>query len=424
MHAKTKFQSTLLTLSLVLSVACGGSGGGSGAPAGSPSSSTTPQNPRNIPNVPAPTPSNNQVVDVNNVADLQDAVRNVNSDTTIRIAAGIYQLTNTLHITGGVQNVELIGATGNASDVIIQGFGMSNANFGNVPHGVMVSQAQDVLLAHLTIRDVYYHPVTLQPNAGAQRVTMRNLHLINAGEQFIKSNSGTNTGVNDGVVEDCIMEYETTARSSYTNGVDVHMGQNWIIRGCVFRNIQAPTGGGLAGPAILMWNGSQGTLTENNIFLNCARGIAYGLSANKPDDHSGGVIRNNVFYRAANQAGDVGIGVTNGAGAVVVHNTVILSGTYANAIEVRFSTNIAIEVRNNLCDANIQERNGANTVQSHNRTDAHNGDFVNLSQGDFHLSNNSSAIDQGQFHSQASVDIDGQSRPMGGQPDLGADERR
>ncbi len=51
------------------------------------------------------------------------------------------------------------------------------------------------------------------------------------------------------------MEYDTTSRDDYTNGVDVHTGDNWIIRHNLFRNIRAPQGA-LAGPAILMWNAS------------------------------------------------------------------------------------------------------------------------------------------------------------------------
>ena len=51
-------------------------------------------------------------------------------------------------------------------------------------------------------------------------------------------------------------------------------GANWIVRHNLFRNIVAPAGE-LAGPAVLVWNASNGTLTEGNRFLNCARGIAW-----------------------------------------------------------------------------------------------------------------------------------------------------
>ena len=60
-----------------------------------------------------------------------------------------------------------------------------------------------------------------------------------------------------------MIEYTTTAKDNYTNGVDVHTGANWIIRHNLFRNIVAP-GTQLAGPAVLMWNGSRNSVVEGN----------------------------------------------------------------------------------------------------------------------------------------------------------------
>jgi len=68
------------------------------------------------------------------------------------------------------------------------------------------------------------------------------------------------------VVQYSVIQYETTRRDSYTNAVDVHSGRNWTVRHNLFRNIRAPQGQ-LAGPAILMWNGSSGTLAEGNTFV-------------------------------------------------------------------------------------------------------------------------------------------------------------
>ena len=58
------------------------------------------------------------VVDVSTVAQLQAAVANLTSGTTIRVAPGRYQLTQELRIRNGVQNVTLAGATGNRQDVV------------------------------------------------------------------------------------------------------------------------------------------------------------------------------------------------------------------------------------------------------------------------------------------------------------------
>jgi len=121
----------------------------------------------------------------------------------------------------------------------------------------------------------------------------------------------------------------------YTNGVDVHTGAGWIIRHNLFRNIVAPNG--LAGPAVLIWNHSTATVTEGNQFVNCARGVSYGLQNVRGFDHAGGIIRNNYFFRAADQPGDAAILVADSPDTQVVNNTVFVSGTYATPIEYRFA---------------------------------------------------------------------------------------
>ena len=206
-------------------------------------------------------------------------------------------------------------------------------------------------IANLTIRDVFYHPIIL--NAGVQSPLVHNVHLINAGQQFVKSNPNpAGGGVDNGIVEYSIIEYETTSRDAYTNGVDVHTGRNWIVRHNLFRNIRAPQGQ-LAGPALLMWNGSSGTLAEGNTFVNCQREIAFGLIERTPDDHTGGIIRNNFIYRDKSIAGDAAIGVFDSPNTQVLHNTILASGTYFSPIEYRFAQTTGVLVANNLLDGAI-----------------------------------------------------------------------
>ena len=224
---------------------------------------------------PAPplAPPGGAIVNVATDAQLQAAVQALTSNTTIVLAPGTYVLSSTLWINGTFANVGIRGATNNADDVVLVGPGMTEAAYGNVPYGIWTGgNVQGVTIANLTIRGLYYHPIIL--NGGTQTPHIYNVHLIDAGEQFIKSNpNGAAGGVNNGIVEYSVIEFTTTARDYYTNGVDVHAGANWIVRNNLFRNIVAPPGQ-LAGPAVLMWNHSSGTLTEGNTFLNCARGIS------------------------------------------------------------------------------------------------------------------------------------------------------
>ena len=106
--------------------------------------------------------------------------------TTISIAAGTYKLTNTLYIKSA--DVTLRGATNRRDDVILVGKGMTSATDGGVPYGVWTDSPR-LTIANLTIRDVFEHAIILNPNADGARVY--NVHLINAGAQFIKANPDT-----------------------------------------------------------------------------------------------------------------------------------------------------------------------------------------------------------------------------------------
>jgi hypothetical protein len=372
-----------------------------------------------IPPAPLPPPTG-PVVNVSTVAQLQSAVAAIASNTTIVIAPGTYNLTGTLYINGTFTNVGIRGATANREDVVLVGKGMSAANDGGVPFGIWVGgNVAGVTIANLTIRDVFYHPIML--NAGAQSPLIHNVRLVNAGQQLLKSNpNGSGGGVDNGIVEYSAFEYDTTSRDDYTNGVDVHTGDNWIIRHNLFRNIRAPQGQ-LAGPAILMWNGSTNTLVDGNTFVNCQREIALGLIERTPNDHSGGIVRNNFIYR--NVPGDSAIYVGDSPNTQVLHNSIFISGTYANPIEYRFPHTTGTVIANNILDGTIAARNGATGSVSGNFTTATAALFVNPAAGNLHLSPSASAVlnKVASPPAAAATDWDGQPRPAGS-TDLGADE--
>jgi hypothetical protein len=362
------------------------------------------------------------VITVSSVAQLQSAVAAIASNTTILVAPGTYALTSTLYVNGTFTNVGIRGATGNRDDVVIAGKGMNAAGDGGVPFGIWVGgSVRGITIAHLTLRDFYNHPIIL--NAGAQSPLVHNVHLVNAGQQFVKANpDGAGGGVDNGIVEYSVIEYATTSRDDYTNAVDVHTADNWIIRHNLFRNIRAPQGQ-LAGPAILAWNGSTNTLVDGNTFIDCQREISLGLIQRAPYDHSGGIIRNNFVYRSPSVSGDAAVLVADSPNTQVLHNSILMSGTYGNAVEYRFTHSTGVVVANNVLDGAVTARDGAAAAVSGNYLTATASLFVSPATGDLHIRPSAAVLldKVATPLGAAGPDWDGQPRPAGS-TDLGADE--
>ena len=354
---------------------------------------------------------------------LQEAVQSLSSGTTILIQPGTYRLSRTLYVKGQLSNVSIRGATANRDDVVLVGSGMGSSADGAVRFAIWTGESVDgVTIANLTIRDVAEHAIILNPTT--ERPHIYNVRLLDVGAQFIKGNpDAAGNGVHNGVLEYSAIEYTTTSRDYYTNGIDIHGGWNWVIRRNVFRNITAPPGQ-LAGPAVLMWNRAGNTLTDGNLFLNCARAIAYGLiDRGGFDDHAGGIIRNNVIFRAASQPGDTGIHVADSPDTQILNNTILLSGTYPAPIEYRYPGAARLLLINNLLDGRIAPRDGATATVRNNLTSAAAGWFVDGRAGDLHLAPSAAAaIDAGLMVIDVPDDIDGRPRPLGAAYDVGADE--
>jgi uncharacterized protein DUF4082/Big-like domain-containing protein len=368
-------------------------------------------------------PPTGTVIYVSTEPQLQAAVLKLASNTTLILAPGTYVLTSTLYLNGSLTNVTIRGGTDSRDDVVLQGPGMTNASYGSVPDGIWIGgQVQGFTIANLTIRDLYYSAIMF--NAGTESPHVYNVHLLDTGRPFITSSpDGVGGGVDNGIVEYSVIEYTTTAKDANTNGIDVHTGANWIIRHNLFRNIVAPAGE-LAGPAVQMWDSSINTLTEGNTFLDCAREISYGfVNRDGGFDHSGGVIRNNFMYRSGARSGDVAISIADSPNTQVLNNTIYLSGTYATPIEYRFAGTTGVLVANNLLDGFPWARDGATGSEQNNLSGATANMFVNAAAGDLHLSASATtAIDHGVPLANVTDDWDGQSRPSGAAPDIGADE--
>jgi hypothetical protein len=252
------------------------------------------------------------------------------------------------------------------------------------------------------------------------------LHIIDIGDQFLKNNPTTNglNGVDNGILENSLLEYSSVSPDAYTNGLDVHRGKNWIVRSNTFKNFRSNAG--LAGPAVLIWNGSSDSTVIRNTFVNNQRDISFGLDPTKPvdgtTDHARGVIANNFIYKTSSIGSDVPIAIFDSPQTKIYYNTVVTNGGYPNAIEYRFTRTTAVDIKNNLADAAIVSRDGGSGVVTNNITNATAGMFASTSTADLHLvAAATAAIDRGVTVS-VTDDFDGQPRPHGTASDIGADE--
>jgi hypothetical protein len=377
-----------------------------------------------------------RIVNVSTEPQLQTAMGNLQSGDTILIASGTYNLSSSLYVNGR-QNITIRGTNG-STNVVLVGKGMDNTNYGNVPFGIW-SNSTNTTIAHLTIRDTWDNEIIFNP--GAQSPHVYCVRLLNAGSQFIKSNPTDVTnglGVNNGVVEYCWFEYtgnppgDHGSGVGYFNGISAHAAQNWFIRGNLFKNLHNPDSAHyLWNPAVLFWNHSVNTITEQNTFLNVDRAVAYGLQNTTPFfDHAGGAIRNNfvcllpgLMSAARTADSDGSLIAWNSPGTQIDHNSVLLNSNELYAVEFRFSTTTNGTARNILSDAPIHLRDGATATLNSNLATAAPGLFANPAVADLHLlATATNAIDQGQTLATVTNDFDGDRRPRGARSDIGADE--
>ncbi len=392
--------------------------------------------PADAPGLPPPDPGIFTIIEVSTAQALADACWNLQSGEAVVIAPGTYDLASVAFPNGvdgrltvgrfgapAISNIQIRGATGDPEDVTILGVGMLDPI---VPFGFQVFTATDVLIADLSIGNVYYHSVAIQGDQGAARVRLYHSRFFDAGQQIVKGPGGAP----DVVIEYSEIFYTAGAvvhpegsppNSCYTNGIDALGASGWVIRDNLIRGIKCQNLD-LAGPAILMWGDTSDTLVEGNTLLDSSRGIHLGLLEG---DHSGGMVRNNFIRWDPEAPYPVDVGIyTTSSGARIVHNTVLTQGLYPNAIEVRYATTSGVLVQHNLSDGAIEPRNGAEPILIDNSVDAQPDWFVDEAAGNLRLvPQATAAIDQVTRTPDAVYDFDAHLRPGdAGATDLGGAE--
>ncbi len=359
--------------------------------------------------------SGKTVLNVSTVAELQSALQDCNAnggDYTILLEDGIYELTNNLlYISQNMKNLTIRSASGNRDAVVIRGQGMG----GNVGYIFNVA-ASHFTAADITIGWISVHPIQIHAEHNADSCLIQNVRIVNGREQMLKvSGNASPTFSDGGIVQCCLFEFpDGIAYQWYTGGIDAHRAKNWQVRNNTFKHIRSPENN-LAEHAIHFWSDSENTLVENNLIINCDRGIGFGLGSKQ---HFGGIIRNNFVHTSR----DVGIGLESSPDTKVYNNTVITEN-YFNSIEYRFEETTNVHIANNLVNEDIASRNGGTGLVENNYQNTNMDIFVDAANYDYHLNDNITGIvDAGLELTNVNLDYDCHSRNSAGIPDIGADE--
>ncbi len=393
---------------------------------------------------PALPPPTGPVVTVSTVPALAAAVNAATAGQTILVAPGHYDLDG-VYLRIAVPGVTLRGQGGDREAVVLDGNYLTSE--------IIQVVASQVTIADLTLREAYDHPIHVMPAATAATdgTLVYNVHVIDPGQQAIKVNPLVPGGpyADGGTVACSRIEMTDAGRSRvrddcYTGGVDAHAARGWTVRDNVIEGFWCA--GGLAEHAVHFWKESRDTTVERNVLRDNARGIGFGMLASGTAarawadvpcpaagggyvDHFGGVARNNVVSAhasglfASEYGFDCGVCLWQACGAQALHNTVWSGDPVASfsSVEWRFAHTSAT-VANNLVNVALRERDGAVGALAGNVTGALAAWFLGAASGDLHLAPSASpAIDQGVVTG-VTDDVDGEPRPRGAAPDVGADE--
>jgi len=175
----------------------------------------------------------------------------------------------------------------------------------------------------------------------------------------------------------------------YTGGIDGHATSNLHVRRNSFEGFWCSDG--LSEHGVHLWRASSGTLVEENLIFDCARGIGFGLGYGVANGHVGGIIRNNFIGAASGELAsspdgfDTGIGLESAADAEVYHNTVVSTfAPLSSSIEWRWDLTSAV-IKNNLTTHALLPRNDAVATLEGNISTASPAWFVDPEAGDLHL---------------------------------------
>ncbi|MCA9683260.1 MAG: MYXO-CTERM sorting domain-containing protein [Myxococcales bacterium] len=349
------------------------------------------------------------VVPVTTTAELQAAVANAMPGDEIVLAPGTYILDNKLNCTAnGTADQPIVIRADTLGDATVQ---MNNLEGFHI-------QGAHWEIANLDIEGVCAddnnceHAFHVTGDAEFTHIHHNTVHGFNA---HIKAN-GTDTGPMGERVwpDDVVVEYNELYNPAPRNTgnpvtfIDVVGGRRWRVRANYIHDFAKGGGNNISYAAFLKGNSRDGIFERNLVVCEMLHsgqirlGLSFGGGGSAPDnicedgtcdpEHQNGIMRNNII---AHCPADVGIYVNEGANSRIYNNTLYNT----TGIDMRFVSTTG-EVRNNLLNGQIRNRDGATANFASNLEMVSVADFqawfTDPDALDFSLVDGSMFVDQGE----------------------------
>ena len=360
----------------------------------------------------------------------------------------------------GKQDLVIRSFSGNYEDLILHGHGFHKGSYrGGLPHDelfvVSGVNTKNIIIYGLTVQESTANGLKLG-GYGEENIIFDHCRMLNVNERAFKGSGpqvdGKFTRSQNISIINCWFEntqipvesdHMAEFNGDYIGGIDVMNISGLTIAGNTFKNIKSKNNS--ARPAIFIWgqDGCEDVVIENNIIINCDKGISLGNSSGNPAGNSvggfymnGAVIRNNFIYNPnwefveINRVNDIKIfnntfwkanaarrGVRDSGGtANLSHNISLVNNIIRGAVNEHPRGN-NIDIRHNLFYFN--EPSGIVPGKGNITFDIPESFFMDAASGDFRLKESSTpAFGNGIPLDEVETDFFGMRRGLA--PDLGA----
>lgn len=363
-----------------------------------------------------------QVV-VKTVDELHAAVRSAQPKDSLLLEEGTYAVKGYLQVDGKT-DLTLASRSGSAFKTVLRGKGFASRD--GQDDILRIGSSKRVTIQNLGFEQCHSYGIKLEAEKNPEDIAIRGCRFYEIGTRHIKGSTRPGAVALRGEIVDCQFQNVSVPGADwqfagdYVAAIDLMALDGWRIARNVIRDVKGRNGGGRAG--IFVWVGSRNVFVERNVIVGCDRGIAFGNpspSTNGAETHvTAGVARNNFIVTGP----DAGIELAWVKDVKILHNSIWRSDVAGRGIRSVEKVEGAL-IANNLVRGRLLMLGAGAEIQMGNATGALDGVFRNVATGDLHLLPGALiSIDRGVPVEGAAEDFDGERRPRGLAPDIGADE--